>query len=106
MKPKLANLGPKSEAMMRRAGIATERQLRALGAARAYVMVKRCNANASLNLLWALEAALSNRPWQEVAKTDRLSLLLQVEDLMSPGRMPARPSGRSEDGVPSSAAPK
>jgi DNA transformation protein and related proteins len=83
MKAKLANLGPKSEAMLRRAGITAEDQLRALGAVRAYVMVKRCCANASLNLLWALEGALTNRAWQEVAKTDRLSLLLQVEELMS-----------------------
>ena len=47
--------------MLRRAGITTEEQLRALGAVRAYVMVKRCSANASLNLLWALEGALTNR---------------------------------------------
>jgi len=80
---RLANLGPKSEAMMHRAGITTEEQLRALGAVRAYVMVKRSGGNASLNLLWALEGALSGRSWREVAKTDRLSLLLQVERLMS-----------------------
>ena len=83
MSAKLANLGPKSEAMMHRAGIKTEEQLRALGAVRAYAMVKRISANASLNLLWALEGALTNRPWQEVAKTERLNLLLQLEELMS-----------------------
>lgn len=83
MHTKLANLGPKSAAMLHRAGITTEEQLRSLGAVRAYVMVKRCSANASLNLLWALEGALTNRSWQAVAKTERLGLLLQVEDLMS-----------------------
>jgi len=82
---RLANLGPKSEAMLHRAGIGTVEQLRAVGAVRAYVMVKRNSGNASLNLLWALEGALTNRSWREVAKSDRLSLLFQVEDLMSGG---------------------
>lgn len=79
MKEKLRNLGPKSAEMLRRAGIRTAAQLRAIGAARAFVAVKRCGANPSLNLLWALEGALSDRPWQEVARSERLSLLLQVE---------------------------
>ena len=104
MNAKLANLGPKSEAMLRRAGITTEEQLRALGAVRAYVIVKRCSANASLNLLWALEGALTNRSWQEVAKTERLGLLLQVEALMSADAMgsESRSSGRAESAVPGS----
>lgn len=87
MNARLANLGPKSEAMMLRAGIASEEQLRSLGAARAYVMVKRSGGNASLNLLWALEGALTNRSWREVAKNDRLRLLLEVEQLMSADHM-------------------
>ena len=72
---------------MHRAGIKSEEQLRELGAVRAYVMVKRTGGNASLNLLWALEGALTNRSWREVAKTERLSLLLQVEELMSRGSL-------------------
>lgn len=86
MNAKLANLGPKSEAMLRRAGITTEEQLRALGSVRAYVKVKNSGINASLNLLWAIEGALTNRSWQEVAKTDRLCLLLQLEHLSSGDR--------------------
>jgi DNA transformation protein and related proteins len=77
----LRNLGPKSLAMLERAGIADAAQLRALGAPRAYVQVSRREPAATLNLLWALEGALSDRPWQDVAKHDRLSLLLQVEAL-------------------------
>jgi len=75
----LPNLGPKSKAMLMRSGITSIEQLRKLGAARAYVLVKRNERSASLNLLWGLESALTDRPWQEVAKQDRLSLLLQVE---------------------------
>ena len=75
----LRNLGPKSQEMLHAAGIASVAELRELGAVRAYVQVKRSNRGTSLNLLWALEGALSDRPWQEVARRDRLSLLLAVE---------------------------
>lgn len=77
---KLRNLGPRSERMLRAAAITSERQLRILGAVRAYVKVKASGAKPSLNLLWALEGALTNRPWQAVAKTERLRLLIELED--------------------------
>lgn len=76
----LPNFGPKSKQMLALAGIHTLAQLRELGAVRAYVQVKRAG-NASLNLLWAMEGALSGRHWQEVAKHDRLRLLLELEDV-------------------------
>lgn len=75
----LRNLGPKSVLMLRQAGISTVKELRELGAVKAYAIVKRSGANASLNLLWAIEGALSGRTWQEVARSDRLSLLLLLE---------------------------
>lgn len=81
MLKELTNLGPKSEAMLVRSGIVSVAQLRALGAVRAYLQVKRHEEKTSLNLLWALEGALSGRRWQEVAKQDRLHLLLQLEAL-------------------------
>jgi DNA transformation protein len=77
----LTNLGPASRAMLQKAGIQSPEQLQTLGAARAYVMTRQVNPNASLNLLWALEGALTGRPWREVARHDRLSLLLQVETI-------------------------
>ncbi|TBR17429.1 MAG: competence protein TfoX [Chitinophagaceae bacterium] len=77
----LPNLGPKSQQMLERAGIRTVAQLRELGAVRAYVRVKRAGANASLNLLWAMEGALSGQHWQQVAKHERLRLLLELEDV-------------------------
>jgi len=76
----LPNFGPKSKQMLAQAGIHTLAQLRELGSVRAYVRVKRAG-NASLNLLWAIEGALSGRHWQEVAKHDRLRLLLELEDV-------------------------
>lgn len=67
--------------MLSAAGITTESQLRAKGAAAAFVAVKRAGRTPSLNLLWAIEGALTDRDWKEVAKEDRLSLLTQVEML-------------------------
>ncbi len=77
----LPNFGPKSQQMLVGAGIHTVEQLRELGAVRAYVQVKRARNGASLNLLWAMEGALSGRHWQDVAKHDRLRLLLELEDV-------------------------
>ncbi len=76
----LANLGPKSSAMLALAGIASLDELRAIGAVAAYLRVKRVSAGASLNLLWALEGVLSGRRWQDVARDDRCRLLLALDD--------------------------
>jgi DNA transformation protein len=76
----LPNFGPKSQQMLEQAGIKTVEQLRKLGAVRAYLQVKRSGGNASLNLLWALEGALTGQHWQVVAKNERLRLLLELED--------------------------
>ena len=78
----LRNLGAASGAMLAQAGIHTEAQLRELGAVRAYLATRRvCGSRVSLNLLWALEGALSGRPWQQVAESDRASLLMALEDV-------------------------
>ena len=76
----LPNLGPKSEQMLLLAGITSLAQLKELGAVRAFCQVKRAGANASLNLLWALEGAILGIPWQVVAREHRTSLLLALED--------------------------
>ncbi|HXU92260.1 MAG TPA: TfoX/Sxy family protein [Gallionella sp.] len=75
----LPNFGSKSQQMLAQAGIHTIEQLRELGAVRAFVQVKCCGACSSLSLLWALEGALSGR--QDVARHDRLRLLLELEDV-------------------------
>jgi DNA transformation protein len=77
----LPNFGPKSQQMLAQAGIHTIEQLRELGAVRAYVLVKLGGTGVSLNLLWAMEGALSGRHWQDVARNDRLSLLLELENV-------------------------
>lgn len=78
---KLRNLGRLSQEMLAAAGVKTESQLRRMGAAAAFVAVKRAGCTPSLNLLWAIEGALTDRDWKAVAKDSRLSLLTQVEIL-------------------------
>jgi DNA transformation protein len=75
----LRNLGPKSAGILQGAGITTPEQLREAGAVAAYIRVKRAGYAASLNLLWALEGAISGLPWQVVAREHRTSLLLALE---------------------------
>jgi DNA transformation protein len=78
----LKNLGPKSQEMLAKAGIKTEAQLRKLGAVRAYARTKAVCPKASLNLLWALEGALTGKDWKAVAESERASLLMALEDAM------------------------
>ena len=77
----LPNLGPKSSQMLAAAGIATFAQLKKAGSVAAYARVKAVWPRASLNLLWALEGALCNQPWQDVARDHRTSLLLALEQV-------------------------
>ena len=79
----LHNLGPKSQQMLVAAGIHNLTQLRALGSVAAFDRVKRSRSTASLNLLWALEGALTGEPWQTVAREHRTSLLFALEHLRS-----------------------
>lgn len=76
----LPNLGPKSSAMLLAAGVDSLAKLRKLGAVAAYLKVKAVSRNASLNLLWALEGALTDTHWRKVAKESRTSLLIQLDD--------------------------
>jgi len=75
----LNGLGPTSRAMLARAGITSVAQLRRIGSVGAYALTRRVNGNTSLNLLWALEGALSGERWQDVSRLHRTSLLLALE---------------------------
>lgn len=88
-----AGLGPKSADMLAAAGIDSMQTLRHLGSVTAYIKVRQTNPRASLNLLWALEGAISGLHWQQVACEHRTSLLLALEQLQSQarrGKGPAR----------------
>ena len=78
----LRNLGLSSMHMLASVGIESKEKLRELGAVAAYVTVQRAGFKPSLNLLWAIEGALSNRHWQDVARDDRLDLLLALDHFL------------------------
>ena len=75
----LRNLGPKSEETLVAIGIRTPDELAASGAIDAFVALKQAGLPASLNMLWALEGALSDRDWRTVARDDKLRLLTELE---------------------------
>ena len=77
----LRNLVPASEKMLFQAGIETEAQLKEMGSVAAYcVVVRYAMSKPSLNLLWAIEGALTERDWKEIAHSERTSLLIAVDD--------------------------
>jgi DNA transformation protein len=77
----LTGLGPKSTAMLAAVGVKSVTDLRKRGAAKAFFEVRAAGLRPSLNLLWALEGALTAMPWHKVARTERTRLLFEVEDL-------------------------
>ena len=81
----LPGLGPRSLAMLTAAGIHDRADLERLGSVRAYLLVKAAGQNASLNLLWAMEGALTGEDWRVVAREHRTSLLLALETAQANG---------------------
>lgn len=75
----LRNLGPKSEAMLATIAIRTHEQLAVRGALAAFIALKQFGQPASLNLLYAMEGALSDRDWRDVMRDDKLHLLTELE---------------------------
>ena len=82
----LPNLGPRSAAMLRKAGIRDIDTLRRLGSVRAYWTVKRKGIKASLNLLYALEGALTKTHWAKLPREERSRLLLEAGALEDASR--------------------
>lgn len=88
-----ANLGPKSAAFLESAGIRTFEQLASLGSVAAFAEVRKREPRASLNLLWALEGALTGQHWRVVAREHRTSLLLALESHERGGEDPDPSTG-------------
>lgn len=78
--------------MLARAAVRSVAQLQSLGAVAAFARARCPDPKASLNLLSALEAALSGQPWQVVASEHRTSLLLALEPLQQGADAAQRPA--------------
>lgn len=75
----LRNFGPRSIAMLATIGIRTHAELAACGAIDTFIRLRQAGQPATLNMLWALEGALTDRDWKQVARDDRLHLLTELE---------------------------
>ncbi len=72
------NLGPKSSAMLSQAGIHSLRDLQASGAVAAFLAVRDCGQQPSLNLLWALHGALTHQKWNKLSASEKQQLRKQL----------------------------
>ena len=70
----LKNIGPTSAQWLRNVGILTSADLAHLGSVVAYRIVKEAGYPASLNLLYALEAALRDIDWRALDETEKRRL--------------------------------
>ena len=83
----LPGLGPKSEAMLAEIGIENDADLRRIGPVRAFLMLRKQGRNPSLNLLYAMTGALSGKNWLDVAQSQRVELLLELDGFADLKRM-------------------
>jgi DNA transformation protein len=75
----LLNLGPKSATWLNAAGIYTKSDLEETGAVRAFLKVKTAGYKPSLNLLYALEGALTGTRWDKLSGVVKSQLLLEFD---------------------------
>ena len=77
---KLKGLGQKSEQWLNGVGIHTREQLHELGAVRAFIWLRReCSTKPSRNLLYAMVGALENEHWTDIAREEKVRLLMELE---------------------------
>ena len=74
----LKNLGPRSAAWLAEAGIRTRADLAAVGPVEAFRRVEDLGHGPSLNLLYAMAAALEDVHWAELSEREKESLRNQV----------------------------
>lgn len=87
----LPNLGPKSAAALRRAGIGTVAELERVGPVEAFVRTRHVWEGASPNLLWALAAGLRGVAWNRLDPAEKAQLRAALAALV--------PDAPSEDEI-------
>ncbi len=71
--------------MLHAAGIDTVEELQELGAVEAYLRIKQQGIAVSLNMLYAIEGALTNTHWNKLERATREALLMAVDARQSSG---------------------
>jgi DNA-3-methyladenine glycosylase I len=80
----LLNLGPTSTRWLNAIGVHNRRDLEQLGAVDAYAMLKANGYNASLNLVYAIEGALTGRDWKRLPAQRKAQLKTAAADALKP----------------------
>ena len=75
----LKNLGSTSAAWLRDVGVQTRADLERLGPAAAYRLVKQRQPSTSLNLLWAIAAALSDDDVCNLSEEEKANLQAEID---------------------------
>lgn len=75
----IPNLGPVSRGWLEEIGVYTIDDLRELGSVPIYVAIKQRHPKASLNLLWALEAAIIGCDWRNLPEPRKKELRREIE---------------------------
>jgi DNA transformation protein len=76
---RMRNLGPVSERMLNAIGVHTAAELRGLGAVNAYRLLALRGHRPSLNLVWAIEAALTDVHWMDLPPETKARLKAELE---------------------------
>ena len=78
---KFRNLGPKSSEWLAAVGVHSLEDVEQLGVVEAYLRVKAAFPDrVSLNMLWGLQGALMEIPWNQIPEDIKQDLLKQVND--------------------------
>jgi DNA transformation protein and related proteins len=80
-RPGWQGLGPSSRRWLATIGVTTPAQLAAQDPFAVNARLKATQPGVSLNLLCALIGAVEHRGWRDVARVDRTTILLRLEDM-------------------------
>lgn len=78
----LRNIGPVAAEWLAEVGVNSLEDLQRIGVVTAYALVKRHHAEATLNLLWALEGAANDCDWRDVTVETKQRLKTELAKLM------------------------
>ena len=84
--PSFRGLGLKSRTWLAGIGITTPAQPASQDPFPVYARLKAAQPGVTLTLLYALIGAIEGRDWRDVARTERLSILLRLEERGWSGR--------------------
>src|SRR5687767_13750866 len=77
--PRLRNLGKVSAGWLAAIGITRREQVETIGPVEIYLRLKSLGYSVSLNLLWALQGAVLDVPWNEIPQEMKKTLRAEVE---------------------------